>query len=357
MNNNIKKIAYIKYFHVSNLGDDLLAISFIQNSNFDEYFLIKDKQYSPLNSFTSFRTVVKNVEKKVKVISSAEFKNISPNKNKFIVTIGGSVWPEEKIESKLTQYKKQKEKGWNIFFIGSNFPKLKNETLYKESLRILKFTNFFSVRDSFSSNKLSDSDKLFYGDPVYSLKLKESFDLNYCDSKPLSDRDFMVINLSLTFPNEIFNHDYSIDEQMNNVFNILNEKFQENYQEIHLKLLSFHDSRDLEILSKMRNKLREKCNFIKNIEIIPYNGDIKKIISVIRESDFSIATRFHHIVLNLIFDVSFLPIIYAQKNINHLHDIGKEVDVFSKANQQRVSEIKKTSRIQFDILNSIISES
>lgn len=37
---------FIKYFHVGNIGDDLLALSLIRNTNFDNYYVVINPAHS-----------------------------------------------------------------------------------------------------------------------------------------------------------------------------------------------------------------------------------------------------------------------------------------------------------------------
>lgn len=110
-----------------------------------------------------------------------------------------------------------------------------------------------------------------------------------------------------------------------------------------ITLLSFCEKYgDEQILDQLYSSLVNKSN----IDKYYYRGNIDEAISIIRSSEFMLATRFHAIVLGLIYKCRVIPISYSIKSENMLktlHMWNPVFDYYSFCN----SSIK-------NILNSVI---
>ena len=100
-----------------------------------------------------------------------------------------------------------------------------------------------------------------------------------------------------------------------------------------------------------------------------YNGDLDAALREISSAEIVIGTRFHSIVLGLIFGKKVLPIIYSNKTKNMLDDIHFEgdqlrIDEFSKSKVEDLakyptecadlSELRQNAEQHFAILDKFI---
>lgn len=76
------------------------------------------------------------------------------------------------------------------------------------------------------------------------------------------------------------------------------------------------------------NELLGMLDDTDNIEAFYYNGDVSKVINLISSSEVMIGTRFHAIVLGLVFNLKVLPISYSIKTENMLKTYNLWNDVY-----------------------------
>lgn len=101
------------------------------------------------------------------------------------------------------------------------------------------------------------------------------------------------------------------------------------YKGYSIKLISFcKEYGDNEITFSLYDMLENK----ESVEIYYYDGDLDKTLDLISRSEFMIGTRFHAIVLGLIYNLKVLPISYSVKTENMLksYNLWKESFDFGK---------------------------
>lgn len=192
---------FIKYFHVGNIGDDLLAISLILNTNYDHYYVVINETIS--KSGISYARKAIHSYKNVKFISTDKYRKLlKQEEDKYIANIGGSVFPENKLSYPSQASINLRAKNI-VYRIGSNLSNYKD---MDKALDIIKAhantMSFFSVRDRYSENLLNLG-KIYYSDPVYSLNLSDFIGgISLFKRKKVNDKK---ISVSFSFPNKIFN--------------------------------------------------------------------------------------------------------------------------------------------------------
>ena len=121
---------------------------------------------------------------------------------------------------------------------------------------------------------------------------------------------------------------------------------------------------DNEITDELYDSLTEK----KNVERLFYNGDnLARILNSIAKSEYMIATRFHAIILGLVYNLKVLPISYSIKTENMLKSLGYWEDIyeFSAFCNSTSDELKKhylhnvyvdsSKNVQFDWLDKFLA--
>lgn len=341
---NKRNIAYVHYWHNLNIGDELLVIAFIKNTNFDEYIFLQRNWLNDIISRKSFNVVkgwFENTNKKILVESYSDFRN----KDSFgddlysFNWIGGSVWSENALIEKSETFKELTNKGIKCNAWGGNLSYYKKpEVAKKYILNSLKSLSNYTFRDSYSSNFV-DNGKSFFHDPVYSI----GKDIRDATSQ-VEDRSFKIMISSCT-PDKAFNSKFNFKIARKQILEKTINLIKENKgKDIVINLVNFEDKKDNinnNIIVKDICMHKEIGKF--KIKIIEYDGNLINSLNIIRNSDYCINTRFHSIVLSNIFEKPSFNLIYDSKNKFHLNDI--------KFNTQNVVDslpvLEKSSEEQF----------
>lgn len=91
-----------------------------------------------------------------------------------------------------------------------------------------------------------------------------------------------------------------------------------------IKLISFCDEYGDNLITKELYELLEEKN---NVEVLYYRGNLEKVLNTISRSEIMIGTRFHAIILGMVFNLKVLPISYSVKTENMLktYNVWNEV--------------------------------
>ena len=113
-------------------------------------------------------------------------------------------------------------------------------------------------------------------------------------------------------------------------------------------------------------------NFKDKIEVKNYNGNIEESISLIKESEIIVGTRFHSIILGWLFNKLVLPIVYDNKTMQVLNDMNLKnyallqeidkvsIDCFIKniesVSSSEIDVLKKEAENHFKYLDLFIND-
>jgi len=136
-----------------------------------------------------------------------------------------------------------------------------------------------------------------------------------------------------------------------------------------VRLFSFcNEDGDESAIKKLLSKMED--NEVNKIQIIEYNGDLDTFLKLFFEMESMVCTRFHAMILGLISNQKIYPIIYSDKMINTLNDIGY-INSFSRmddlasftiesylANENnpitKVEDLKESSTLHFKELDKFL---
>lgn len=296
------------------------------------------KEADLLKSFKKTIRVLKKItNKKINIVNikgSKTFKN-SLNKqenHKFsYYVIGGSVWPKSGL---ISEYEIQcVNKFGRKYSIGSNISKLEENFEIEYMKKIISLFDKFIVRDAFSyelSSKVSKTKIMLLADPVYSL---------YDQNQEINKKGGQL-SVSLTYPDNSFQMEFSL-ENLFNTFKeeIINLKISNKITQINF--ISFQDKKDLDVINQFIKFSGQELFDGITTKIIKYKGNIDNIIKSYSDSEYSLATRFHSIVLSNIFFCNTFVWDYDNKNINHINDLGFEPLKWYKIEKKTLENLKK----------------
>ncbi|WP_321330200.1 polysaccharide pyruvyl transferase family protein [uncultured Ilyobacter sp.] len=323
------KTLCIEGYFENNLGDDLMFKGIIENTGYDEYIILGDrdkitypvKEKKIIKSMTrkEFETLLKK-----RILKKLFFKS---NLEKIdLAYVGGSLFMDRG-EGKVARGKIRlsslcKKAGVQTFVTGSNLGPIYNKEKYvKNILKFSKLVSNWTVRDEFSYEflrKHNINNSNLFPDIVLSTNIDE-FDIK--NEKKVS---ISVVNY------EESSKKYDSKNSDNYYKDIIYWADYFNTKGYCVKLLSFQNEMDMELLENLSEE-------IPYAQIVKYNG--KNILDEIATSEYIIASRFHSAILGALFDKKMVAYSYNNKTKNYLNsknfnvlEIGceKDLNLFKK---------------------------
>ena len=301
------KKVLVRAYMQKNIGDDLFVYLLCKRFPSINFHVICDKHKlgkslgERQNLFLiNAGSLWNKLAEKIKFFSKLREKRLC-KKFDTCVRIGGSIF----FENKGVDYSKSVPAQFkNYFVIGANFGPYETEGFYNFYRKA--FTTYKDVcfRDKYSFELFKDIKNVRYApDVVFGLdKLKYQ-------AKEVDEKGVLI---SI----KPFNQDK--ENYRTYIANTINYCINEGYN---VTLSSFcsveGDEKEIETIFNLIDvNQREK------IKILNYNGDIEHYLHKFSKNSYFVATRFHCMVLALVFDKRVLPIIYNQKQEKLIKDIN-----------------------------------
>jgi polysaccharide pyruvyl transferase WcaK-like protein len=105
---------------------------------------------------------------------------------------------------------------------------------------------------------------------------------------------------------------------------------------------------DQEVLNKLIVQNRD----FKEIEMLKFNDDIFKILSVISKANFTIGVRLHSLIFSVLMNVPCMAFIYSPKVENFMKDLGLEKYILKPENLKNMKNLEKFDDFDLMINNS-----
>lgn len=309
----MKKV-FLKCCLIKNLGDDLF-VKIMTDRYKNTFYTLVNEKYSKKIFSSNLKIHYVNEFIYRAIRKTCNILNINDiiekrvvDKTDCIVTIGGSVFMQDKNRMDYrhsTWYKKYPKEQ---YIIGSNIGPYYDEDFIKDlKENIFSEAKDVSLRDEKSYKLVKELNNTRCNpDLVFSL-----------DTSKYQKEDTGTVIITVINPQRKKNQIKIVDEKA------YEEKILEmvNYfseQGLEVILMSFCKKEGDEILiNKIIGKVQNK-----NIKRYFYDGDIDEAVSVIAKSKIVVGSRFHANILGLLFNKTIIPISYNDKTINFLEDIG-----------------------------------
>lgn len=307
----MKKVL-LKAYTVKNLGDDLFIKIICQR--YQNQFTIIYNGSTPtslkkLNNLHISKNVIFRIKRKIlKNHTIKNHKEINLKKrNDIYVNIGGSLFIEPKNQNFHNFFCEYIENYIPYYIIGCNFgPYYTNEYKHQVYQKVFKNANEVCFRDSNSYKLFEKYDNIHKAsDIIFNLDTSR---INMKKSKKVI---FSIIDCSKKMEGNYQPiYEQKIIEMIRKFLNL-------NYQ---IVLMSFCKKENDEVaIQSIISKLNNEKN---KINTYFYNGNIEEAINVLADSSIIIGSRFHANILGLLLRKAIIPIIYSNKTINILNDIG-----------------------------------
>lgn len=303
-----KKILLLGYMR-KNLGDDLfIAILLNRYKNID--FIVRTNDKKDLQPFKMY----KNLKVVPQEGSLSEF---NMDGYDACVYIGGSVMMELKrglmLQQNINAFIENSKKPF--FYISSNFGPYKTQEFYDECAKTFKMIDGVTFRDEYSYNEFKQYDSVGYApDLVFGLNMKKKKTIK--DSIGIS-----LIDLSLPARGEKFN---SLDSSYCNMLKNNISDFIKQGKTIYLFSYCDYEG-DCNTIEKVLKLLSEEDK--KHVKVVKYTGKPGNLYEFIRKyssMEKMICTRFHGLVLSLVFRQELMVISYSKKLEKMLEKVPEE---------------------------------
>lgn len=322
----MKKILLLCYLK-KNLGDDLF-VSMLLNRFNDVEFVIKNSGSGFLEPFSLYKNCTR-------IVSSQRMLDYDLSEFSGCIYIGGSLFREGinslEYQKKMTDFiRKCNLENVPFYYISSNFGPYKTKAFYGECLKKFKMIDGITFRDKYSYNEFKFLSNVNYSpDLVFALKISKRKKIK--DSVGIS-----VIDLSLDSRDSLLKNCESKYLEMLKL-NIL--KFIDDGKKVYL--FSFCEAEgDIVAIKKIIDMLPE--SYKKKITVISYNGKKGNLYTFIQKYSMMekvICTRFHSLVLSLLFKQELIVLSYSSKLDNFLDDLEikfKKVNIDNSLNTVKI---------------------
>lgn len=370
---------FVKLFAAKNLGDDLFLKILLERYPDVEFILVADKSYQTI--FRDYKNLkvehLKNVNKKkyfyVKGYNKIEgfiFKEIRKRKIQkkiqqdynrmfseadIFVSIGGSIFMQPKrlsVYYNFEFYKYVIEKFNDIFFLGCNFGPYLDKSFRDTYAQIFAKSTDVCFRDSYSAELFSELSNIRQQpDIVFNLKHnKTSLEKDTVGFSIISARDGIDEGLYFQKYAELIEF-YLNKGKSVTLFSFCAEQGDEDSIEA--------------IISRIQSKSP-------NIQKVYYRGDMDTFLKSYSKMEKMYSGRFHSMILSMLFNQKFCPVVYNHKMSNVLSDSDFEgdfvhmkdfyntsvydMDKMLENNQYDIQELVEKSGGQFKELDKCIEK-
>jgi colanic acid/amylovoran biosynthesis protein len=302
------KRVYVYAYTEMNLGDDLfIKVLCERYPDVKFYIMAKVKNSKPFDNIKNLVVIPKipwidGLLTKFKVKKSIN--GLIQRKISFfcdaIVCIGGSLFKTHQFKNRIVHDKP-------FFVLGSNFGPYTDDGFIQSFKSIFSSLDDICFRDEYSYRLFSDLINVRKeADVVFSYKAKYKI-------KELDKVTISVINLNSRPELAKYQKEY-----IEKIVEIAKKFLDNNYA---VTLMGFCTAEgDSEIINKIMENMILKNN--KCIEKYIYKGNINEALDIIQESKIIVGSRFHAMILGWLFYKKVYPIIYSEKSLNVMNDIG-----------------------------------
>lgn len=365
--NQMKKVFLYAYDKV-NLGDDLFIRTIVMRYPNVQFYLWSEK-YNKKNfkDLTNLKVLDKNsifvnFLKKLRSSLAARYKIRYERNCDAIVYIGGSLFIEYDNWKQILSWWEYEAEHYPFFVLGANFGPYKSGE-YREKLEsIFEKMQDVCFRDFYSYN-------IFKNCPKIRLAPDILFSTEMPSARTVEKQIFVsVINCGRKEEGQNKLADFE-DRYIKNIVELLEMYIKYGYSVI---LTSFcRLEGDEEAVEKILSLIQEKV-IRKKITALFYNGtNYKEVLKTLAESEYILASRFHAAILGIAAGKPVFPIVYSDKTIQVLKDIGFKgnyADIrigdkieyeFSYENLKNrlvvpIENLSKQSEAHFEILDNVL---
>lgn len=313
------KRVFLYAYDKQNLGDDLFVHTITKRYPDTQFYMWSDKvNQTTFQSLHNLKVVDKSsvfvqLLNRIRSSLTPRYRAWLEKRCQAVVYIGGSIFMEYENWEQILTWWDYEAQNRSFYIIGANFGPYRSEAFRNKLAEIFCNTKDVCFRDQYSYKKFQKvstvryaPDILFsYPIPKVSVVHKQIFvsPIN-CTTRGEGEHTFS------TYSDGYF---YTLTE-------LLKGYLTDGY---HLVLASFcKEEGDEQAVKKLMNAL-SLTEDDHRVRCLSYDGtNVEEMLNGIASSEYVIATRFHATILALVAGRPVFPIVYSDKTINVLKDIG-----------------------------------
>lgn len=310
------KRVYVYAYTEMNLGDDLfIKVICERYPNVKFYIMAKLKNSYPFENIKNLVVIPKipwidglltkfKVKKSINGLIQRRISSFCDA----IVCIGGSLFIQNQDwYIKTHQFKKRIVYNKPFFVLGSNFGPYTDDGFLQSFKSIFSSLDDICFRDEYSHRLFSD---------LINVRKEADVVFSYLVKSKVKEIDKVTISvINLNSRPELAKYQKEYIEKIAEIA----KKFSDNNYAV--TLMGFCTAEgDSEIINEiLENKV---LNNRKHIEKYIYTGNINEALYILQESKIVVGSRFHAMILGWLFYKKVYPIIYSEKSLNVMSDIG-----------------------------------
>lgn len=314
----MKKI-FLYAYDKQNLGDDLFVHTITKRYPGIQFYMWSDRENRKTFQSLPNLNVLDKDGSLVRVLNWLRPSFVScyrawlENRCRAVVYIGGSIFMEYENWEQILTWWEYEAKNRPFYIMGANFGPNQSEEYRNKLAAVFRDTKDVCFRDRYSYEKFHEVPTVRYApDILFSYPMPHV---------PVVEKQLFVSPIDCSFRGEGKNGLSACSESyISTLSGLLKCYLNDGYR---LVLSSFcHAEGD----DRAVNKIIETLPFGKEdprVKILSYDGtNVDELTTAIAESEYVIATRFHATILALAAGRPVFPIVYSDKTIHVLEDIG-----------------------------------
>ena len=313
----MKKIFLHAYDQI-NLGDDMFIHTIVNRYSNVKFYMWSDNQnkmiFKGLKNLTVLNkdSLVLSLFQNIRASFAARYKMWWEQRCDAVVYIGGSIFIEYDNWKQVLNWWEYEAENRSFFVLGANFGPYKSEEYQKKMLGIFNKMQDICFRDKFSYELFKECKPVRYApDILFSYSIPKV---------PVKEKQLFVSVIDCANKDEGANR-LSTHEKyyVQTMANLLKGYVKNGFS---IVLASFSQIEgDENAIRKILEKMGNEHN--NRISSLCYDGtNADKILMTLAESEYVIASRFHATIYAIVAGRPVLPIVYSDKTIHVLEDIG-----------------------------------
>jgi len=298
-----------------NLGDDLFIYILANRYKDTKFYLCSKTKYNKnslkLNNLKLVNPlIVKELDKISHNLNMPKIScnNLISKSCDAMILIGGSMFMEN---DDIETYKKSLSDRFDhikkdYYILGSNFGPYISEEYYNIHKEVFKKAKDVCFRDAYSSYIFKDLNNIRYASDIV-------FSMDTSNIVKVENKRVVISIVNLKSRDGLSKHKEIYENKMRRTI----EYFLNNSYEVTLMSFCSFEG-DEEAIDSILKLVAGKDK----VEVYKYDGNIQEALTVIASCKIVIAARFHSMILGLLMGKTVIPMIYNEKTLNVINDIG-----------------------------------
>lgn len=312
------KRIFLYFYDKQNLGDDLFVRMICKRYpevQFYAWHSTKENEgFRDLkNLFVLDQNSLKvRLLKKIRRSLVAHYRDWMENRCNAVVYIGGSIFIEYESWEQILTWWEYEAKNRSLYVLGANFGPYQTEAYRDKFADIFSFSKDICFRDKYSQQMFSENPSVRWApDILFGQQMPP---------RRRKDKRILFAVIDCASKSEGINQIRNFEEPyLSLICDMVQKSWQLGYNPVLASFCEYEG--DKKAVEKIKKKIAPEV--LKNTETVYYTGsNTMEMLQAISDSDYIVATRFHATILGFAAEKPVLPIVYSDKMLHVLKDVG-----------------------------------